>query len=144
MKKKLIIIDGPGMHAGGGPGLCYRARSVVRLQLCCAPGHRCLGDNCRHLVAVGRLHSLTIRAQDSKGAWGRFAGEVSSMSFYNSRGDVNMDSIVSISDVTALIDYLLSFDESIVDLEAADTSADVSVSISEVSTLIDYLLSDAW
>ena len=66
------------------------------------------------------------------------------MSFYNSRGDVNMDGIVSISVVTALNDYLLSFDESIVDLEAADTSADVSVSISEVTTLIDYLLSDAW
>ena len=66
------------------------------------------------------------------------------MSFYNSRGDVNMDSIVSISDVTALIDYLLSFDESIVDLEAADTSADGSVSISDVTTLIDYLLSGAW
>lgn len=67
---------------------------------------------------------MTIRAQDSKGVWGRFTGEISSMSFYNSRGDVNMDSIVSISVVTALNDYLLSFDESIVDLEAADTSAD--------------------
>lgn len=60
------------------------------------------------------------------------------------RGDVNSDSIVSIADVTALIDYLLSQDASGINLEAADCNLDVSISIADVTSLIDYLLSQSW
>ena len=56
-------------------------------------------------------------------------------------GDVNRDGIVSIGDVTALIDYLLGGDESAIDVEAADVNHDTNVSIGDVTALIDVLLS---
>lgn len=55
-------------------------------------------------------------------------------------GDVNGDSSVTISDVTALIDYLLSGNPDHVILESADINQDGNVSISDVTSLIDYLL----
>lgn len=57
------------------------------------------------------------------------------------RGDVDGDEEVTISDVTALIDYLLSGTEA---PEAADCDLDNEVAISDVTTLIDYLLSGVW
>ena len=60
------------------------------------------------------------------------------------RGDVNGDGGVNISDVTTLIDYLLSGNASGVNLTAADCNQDGSVNISDVTTLIDYLLSGSW
>ena len=60
------------------------------------------------------------------------------------RGDVNNDSIVNISDVTTLIDYLLSGDETTVNPQALDCSQDGQVNISDVTALIDFLLSGTW
>ena len=60
------------------------------------------------------------------------------------RGDVDGDGSVSISDVTVLIDYLLSGNASGVNLSGADTDQDGSVSISDVTVLIDYLLAGSW
>ena len=54
-------------------------------------------------------------------------------------GDVNGDNSVNISDVTALIDYLLTGHTSIV-FENADVDGDDGVSISDVTALIDKLL----
>ena len=56
-------------------------------------------------------------------------------------GDVNKDGSVTISDVTALIDYLLGGDASSIDLSAADVNGDQGVTISDVTALIDMLLS---
>lgn len=56
-------------------------------------------------------------------------------------GDVNGDGEVSISDVTALIDMLLSDNTN---HEMADVNKDGSVNISDVTALIDYLLSGSW
>ena len=56
-------------------------------------------------------------------------------------GDVNMDGDVNIADVTALIDYLLNGDDSVIDLTAANVNEDNSVDISDVTHLIDILLS---
>ena len=53
-------------------------------------------------------------------------------------GDVNGDNEVTIADVTALIDYLLSGGE--INLQAADCSQDGSITIKDVTTLIDMLL----
>ena len=89
-------------------------------------------------------HTLYWMIGDSKGAWCRYAGEVNSMSFYNKRGDTNMDGLVNIADVTALIDYLLSGDASDIDLEAADIDFDGTVMIADVTALIDYLLTGSW
>ena len=58
------------------------------------------------------------------------------------RGDVNGDSSVNISDVTALIDLLLG--GGTISNPAADCNQDSSVNISDVTALIDYLLSNHW
>ncbi len=55
-------------------------------------------------------------------------------------GDVNNDGNVNITDVTALINYLLSGDASSVNLDAADVSGDDVVNISDVTSLINLLL----
>ena len=54
-------------------------------------------------------------------------------------GDVNRDGIVSIKDVTDMIDYLLGTDIDI-DLVAADVNQDGSVTIKDGTDLIDMLL----
>jgi len=59
------------------------------------------------------------------------------------RGDVNKDGTVSIQDVTALIDLLLSSDAE-TDLTVTDCDLDGKVSISDVTSLIDYLLGGGW
>ncbi len=60
------------------------------------------------------------------------------------RGDVNMSNDVTIADVTALIDYLLSGDSSSISLVNANCNQDSDVTIADVTALIDYLLSGAW
>ena len=60
------------------------------------------------------------------------------------RGDVNGDGNVRINDVSALIDYLLSGDESGINIGAADCDQDFEVKINDVAALIDYLLSGDW
>ena len=55
-------------------------------------------------------------------------------------GDVNGDGNVNITDVSDLIDYMLSNDASLIVLENADVDADGHVNIADVSDLIDMLL----
>ena len=59
-------------------------------------------------------------------------------------GDVNDDGSVTISDVTALIDFLLSGDASGINQAAADCNQDNSITISDVTALIDFLLAGSW
>jgi uncharacterized protein YjdB len=59
-------------------------------------------------------------------------------------GDVNGDGIVGIADVTTLIDYLLSKDETTIDMESADVNGDGLVDIADATSLIDYLLIGTW
>ena len=54
-------------------------------------------------------------------------------------GDVDGDGTVNISDVTALIDYLLS-DSADINLDNSDVDTDGAVNITDVTTLIDMLL----
>lgn len=95
-------------------------------------------------VPTSGEHTISWIIGDSKGAWGFCIGEVNTMEFFNSRGDVNMDGNVTIADVTALINYLLSSDASSVDLEAANCNLDTKVTIADVTALINYLLSGTW
>lgn len=60
------------------------------------------------------------------------------------RGDVNDNGTVSIGDVAALIDFLLSGDTTSINLMGADANSDGNVSISDVTSLIDFLLSGQW
>ena len=59
-------------------------------------------------------------------------------------GDVDGNGSVNISDVTSLIDYLLSPDASGIDTGAADCDQDGDTTISDVTVLIDYLLVGRW
>ena len=58
------------------------------------------------------------------------------------KGDVNGDNVVGISDVTTLIDYLLTSDASFIFLEYADVDENGMVGIGDVTAIIDILLSD--
>ncbi len=58
-------------------------------------------------------------------------------------GDVNHDGLVNISDVTALIDYLLNPQEPICTI-CADTDGNQTVNISDATILIDFLLVGSW
>lgn len=60
---------------------------------------------------------------------------------YTEPGDINCDGFVNISDVTSLIDYLLSGDDSQISNKNADVNGDENINISDVTTLIDILLS---
>jgi formylglycine-generating enzyme required for sulfatase activity len=73
-----------------------------------------------------------------------FAVDNLSIHTLEKRGDVDADGNVNISDVTALIDYLLSGNASGIFLANADCDLDGNVNISDVTTLIDYLLSGNW
>ncbi len=60
------------------------------------------------------------------------------------RGDVNDDGVVNVSDVTLLIDSLLTGDFSQINILNADASLDGTVSVTDVTAIIDYLLSNTW
>ena len=59
---------------------------------------------------------------------------------YTEVGDADCDGYITINDVSLLIDYLLSDDDSSIKLLNADVDADGEVSISDVGALIDILL----
>ena len=56
-------------------------------------------------------------------------------------GDVNSDGVRNISDVTVLINYLMTENESGVNLAGADVNNDGAVNISDVTALISLVLS---
>ena len=64
------------------------------------------------------------------------------------RGDVDLSEEVTIADVSALIDYLLTGDATGISLQNADCdlsgNGTPDVTIADVSALIDYLLNNAW
>jgi hypothetical protein len=60
------------------------------------------------------------------------------------RGDVDLDGVVGIADVTTLIDYILSGTASGIDMNAADCDEDSVVGIADVTALIDYILTETW
>ena len=60
------------------------------------------------------------------------------------RGDVNGNNEVTIADVSALIDYLLTGDTTGINMAAADCNGIDGVTLADVSALIDYLLTGNW
>ena len=87
-------------------------------------------------------------ANDYVGCYARFEGETSlqwingaafTITVNGSAGDVNGDGVTNISDVTALINYLLSGGTP---SAAADVNGDGKISIADVTELINMLLSN--
>ena len=60
------------------------------------------------------------------------------------RGDVDGDGDVGVADVTTLIDYLLTGNETGVNLAAANVDGDSTVGVADVTALIDYILTGSW
>ena len=60
------------------------------------------------------------------------------------QGDVDGNGNVDISDVTALIAYILNGNAEGIDLANADCNVDGDVDISDVTTLISYILTGTW
>lgn len=61
-----------------------------------------------------------------------------------SRGDVDDNAQVDISDITILIDYLLGDNVSLFNQVNADCNDDNKIDINDVTALIDYFLSGEW
>lgn len=87
-------------------------------------------------------HTLSWMVGDDRGTW----SEVTTVEFIapGPLGDVNADDVVSVADVSLLIDYLLSGNAQGISLECADCNKNGDISISDVAALIDYLLSGMW
>ena len=87
---------------------------------------------------VGLAEGTTMIVVSS--ADGQAVPDACMVTVYTEIGDVNCDGFVNISDVTDLIDYLLSSDGNGISKTNADCDKDGSVNIADVTTLIDYLL----
>ena len=88
---------------------------------------------------VGTYEGTITATAGTATAYADVNGEVTAPSFII--GDVDMNGYVSISDVTALIDYILGNEVSPFDSNAADVDQNGSISISDVTGLIDIILS---
>lgn len=55
-------------------------------------------------------------------------------------GDLNMDGYVDVVDVTALIDYVLSFEADGIDVSAADINHDNNIDVADIVMLIELVL----
>ena len=91
------------------------------------------GVNCENCILVVPAGSKQAYADHL--IWKRFGTIVEKKS-----GDVNGDEILSIDDLTALIDYLLSGDGTAINSENADSNGDGKITIDDVTTIIDMLL----
>lgn len=95
-------------------------------------------------VPTSGEHTLHWMIGDSKGAWGMLSTTANSTTFVNSRGDVNDDGEVTITDAIELINYVLNDDATGINLANADCNLDGSVNISDAITLISYVLNSKW
>lgn len=91
-----------------------------------------------HAVQIaGGKYKLTISLENMELVVEKVGGDYM-------RGDVNGDKHVNISDVTALVDYLLSGNSEGVVVANANCNLDGGVNIADVTVLIDFLLGGYW
>ena len=83
--------------------------------------------------------TITVGSMD-----GTAVADTCLITVYTEVGDVNCDGFVNVADVSALIQYLLTQDESPISIINADVSRDGNVNVKDVSTLINYLLTGLW
>ena len=60
------------------------------------------------------------------------------------RGDVDGNGVVGMDDLTALIDYLVTNNDTDLDMEGADCCIDGNVNMDDLTELINYLVFNAW
>ena len=90
-------------------------------------------------LAAGE-HALSWIVGDDKGAWSKVTTEMVYIPYHD--GDVNHDNEINITDVTALISYVLNEDPSLINLESADFNGDGNVNISDIVAMINYIMSN--
>ena len=90
------------------------------------------------LTYLYRVKSIYVNGTES--TWSRSKEVTLGGSPVITIGDVNGDGEINISDVVALIDYLLNGTADGINLDAADIDTDGAITISDVTTLIDLLL----
>ena len=93
-------------------------------------------------VVEGKTYDVTGIVTIYYGEAQVYITEMTEVAAAGLRGDVNDDTFVNISDVTALIDLLLG--GGTITNPAADCNQDSNVNISDVTALIDFLLSGNW
>ena len=103
-------------------------------------------NNCTNLVGG---QGTTYDENHVDKAYAHIDGGTSNPGYFTAknaglRGDVNGDGEVSIADVTALINYLLTGNASGINLANTDCDQDTEIGISDVTTLINYLLTGNW
>ena len=98
-----------------------------------------LNESCFHVntynYATLRVPESAIEAYRNTNWWSRFYHIVPITC------DVNGDGVVTIADVTALIDYIMGVNDSSFDEACADLDEDGIIGINDVTMLIDYILS---
>lgn len=95
-------------------------------------------------VQAGKTYDVTGIVTIYYGNAQVYITEMTEVAAAGLRGDVNLDEVVNIADVTSLIDYLLSGDATGISIENANCNQDEGVNIADVTSLIDYLLSGNW
>ena len=91
----------------------------------------------------------TITVTNDEGTTTIALADVQDMYFSNEAGtthklgDVNGDGEVNVSDVTALISYVLGNNNDII-VEAANCNGDNDINVADVTVLIKYVLSGTW
>lgn len=95
-------------------------------------------------VQAGKTYDVTGIVTIYYGNAQVYITEMTEVAAAGLRGDVNLDEVVNIADVTSLIDYLLSGDTTGISIENANCNQDEGVNIADVTSLIDYLLSGNW
>ena len=89
-------------------------------------------------ATVGTFHGTVAARTSQASAYADVEGKVATRPVM--RGDVNMDGEVTISDVLALINYVLDSPPSVFDLVAADVNEDREVNITDAIALINIIL----
>ena len=83
------------------------------------------------------LGTITATAGETS-AYVDISGAVTAPAF--TPGDVNMDGRVNVSDVTALIAYILGAESGAIDLQAANLNGDTVINVADVTSLITMIL----
>lgn len=56
------------------------------------------------------------------------------------KGDINMDGLVNVTDVTTLVDYILGKNPSNCDVNACNVNEDTTIDVGDVTSLVDIIL----
>ena len=99
-------------------------------------------DDLNRLTEVSYSNGVTVKY--TYDALGNRTSRTVTKSEAQLRGDVDNDGVAGIDDLSALINYQLNGDASIINLANADCDLSGNVSIDDLSALINYLISGHW